>query len=211
MVNLVSAIKLDENLTLQAACLDEYGNTCADAVRWTVLYPDGSVLYDNLEGGNTTDAIRNITLWFNTTGAWFALANFSERNVTREYLMVVEDYTTLAQKEVLEESNLISVLIFLGLLVFSFIYLGMRMDEKHSALRWGLILLAFMTGMFGFGYASLSQEGGDVSKLLTTGYYFSTVFLGLIGLYVLYYVLVSIKEMMLSSMQAKKEKKEKNG
>lgn len=193
MSALASATQLGENITLRAACLDVYGNLCGDAARWTVILPNGSVLYNNLEGGNVSYGIRNLSLWLNETGTWFVLTNFSGFNITREYNVVVEDYTTPADIMLLEDGNLTGVLIFLGILVFCFLYLALRMDEKHASIKWFLVLVALVTGAFGFGYAGLSITGGDVEGLLSTGYYFMFVIIGLLIIYIIYNLLVTLK------------------
>lgn len=194
MASLTLGAKLDENITLRAMCVDSAGNACSDVARWTVLYPNGTTYLDNKEGGNTTDDIRHLDLWLNYTGVWFVVVNWSTTNVTREYNVLVEDYTTTAQANVEEDVNLAGLLIFLGIIIIAIIFLAVRMDEKHTALKWFLVLVALTLIMYGFAYANLVVSGISTANLLSTGYKWSFVILGIVATYLLYYILISLKE-----------------
>lgn len=156
---LVEGVKNDSNLTLRAVCIDAYGNLCQDTSKWTVILPNGTTLYNETAGVPTAKGIANFTVWFNTTGTWYVLVNFSSQNHTTEWNVVVEDYDTQTLLDVAEDWDMTGGLILYGLIVLGLLYAGFTLKEEHAVLKLILVGVGILLMPAGFIIASSTMSG----------------------------------------------------
>lgn len=189
MFPLVSGVQVDTNITLRAGCVGQSGNLCTDTARWTVISPSGLTLYNDSLGEVTAYGINNFTLWLNTTGNYFVQANFSNHNITREYNIIVEDYTTQTQTNTFEVVNLTGIYIILAMIIFLFAYLSMRMSDKHAVIRWFFALVSILFVVLSLGIARVDNTGSTIETLLDTAFFVSIAIMSVVFLYASYYIL----------------------
>jgi len=191
-VQLATAVQYGENITLRSACVDSYGNLCTDTARWTVIYPDGSTLYNNSLGGVTAYGINELSLWLNKSGAWFAYVNHSNNNITGSFNVVVEDYTTETEQSIFEVVDMTGVYVLLAMVVFLFAYLAMKMSDKHAVIRWFFALISVLFVVLSLGIARVDNADSSVTNLLDTAFYVSVIVMSVLFLYAVYYVLFEV-------------------
>jgi len=183
-----SAVIVNTNLTLRAACVDSTGNLCLDSAGWTIISPNGTTLYNNTQGENTHYGINNFTIWLNLTGNYFVLANFSVQNVTREYNILVEDYETTNTNNLWEENQMLTFAVIIGTILFILAFLIVKLDQEHFILK--VLLLAFFIGfliMLPMGALKLSSDA-DHQAVYKTATTISAILGSLIGIYIMFYL-----------------------
>lgn len=165
----VAAVNIDTNLTLKVGCFNSSGQYCTDQALWTVLYPNGTTLFNLTSGGNPAYGISNITIWFNTTGLWYVSANFTNQNYTVEYNIVVEDYETDKIIKLEDDFNMTGIYILFGLIIFSLLYSGFMLGKEHNTIKWLMVLTAILLMPIAVQIAILGSSDAQTNTLLNAG------------------------------------------
>lgn len=188
-IPLVMGVAEDTNITLRAACVDSYGVLCDETARWTVLYPNGTTAYNNTLGGNTAYGICNFTIWLNLTGVWYAYSNFSSNNVSQEYNIVVEDYTTSTTTNIWGVVSMIGQIMLILGMVFFLVYMAIKLDKEHMIIKWFLALCSFWVLLIGVAAARQSNTLAGWSRLLDTTFYVLVVIISVVMAYAIVYLI----------------------
>jgi hypothetical protein len=188
VVPAVLAANLDTNITIRAACVDVYGNLCANQGYWTVINPTGTTIYNQTQGDSYHYGISNFTIWLNKTGVYHILVNFSDVNLSAEYNVLVMDYKTEEISSLYGDASMIPVILILVGIMVVIAYLSMKMSQDHAIIKWFLAFIVFLFIIASLAIASHLTNNAVVKTIIDSLFYVSIVITSVVFLYAMIYL-----------------------
>lgn len=162
---LVQGIFNNTNVYLKASCIDANGNVCGDTAKLLLISPDNITINNNTLCKNVALGTWSCDFKANITGIWFALINFTNQNITREYNIDVRN-----NEENVGGNMIMAMIIFIPLFFGLLLILGagkLFKEDEHKVLKLFIFLFSFVMFFVSiyFGVVSLTSQFGVNTEL----------------------------------------------